>query len=46
MDAEVTEGAGPKGKHDPARTAYRHGTDDGVVTSTTVWLGDWGIGGP
>ena len=23
---------GPKGKHDPDRTAYRHGSDDGKVT--------------
>ncbi|MGH8896448.1 MAG: hypothetical protein ACRDZ4_05340 [Egibacteraceae bacterium] len=32
MDAEVTDLAGPKGKHDPARTAKRHGGDDGAVT--------------
>jgi putative transposase len=32
MDVEVTELAGPKGKHDPARTAMRHGTDQGTVT--------------
>lgn len=32
MDAEVDELAGPKGKHDPDRTAYRHGSDDGAVT--------------
>ena len=32
MQAEVTELAGPKGKHDPNRTAYRHGTEDGRVT--------------
>jgi putative transposase len=29
MDVEVTELAGPKGKHDPARTAMRHGTAQG-----------------
>ena len=31
MEAEVTELAGPKGKHDPTRSAYRHGTEDGKV---------------
>lgn len=32
VDAEVTDLAGPRGKHDPSRTAYRHGTEDGKVT--------------
>jgi putative transposase len=32
LDAEVTEVAGPKGRHDPARAAYRHGSEDGKVT--------------
>jgi hypothetical protein len=32
MDAEVVELAGPKGKHDPARVAMRHGTQPGTVT--------------
>jgi putative transposase len=32
VDAEVTEVAGPKGKHDPSRAATRHGTEDGKVT--------------
>jgi putative transposase len=32
MDAEVTDLAGPKGKHNPARTAKRHGTEHGTVT--------------
>jgi putative transposase len=32
LEAEVTAIAGPKGKHDPERTALRHGSDDGVVT--------------
>src|SRR5438874_12018407 len=32
VDAEVTDVPGPKGKHDPNRTAYRHGTEDGKVT--------------
>ena len=32
VDAEVTEKAGPKGRHDPERAAYRHGTEDGKVT--------------
>lgn len=32
MDAEVEALAGPKGKHDAHRSAYRHGTDDGTVT--------------
>jgi putative transposase len=32
IDAEVTELAGPKGRHDPDRSAYRHGTEDAKVT--------------
>jgi putative transposase len=32
MAAEVTELAGPKGRHDPDRVATRHGSDDGTVT--------------
>jgi putative transposase len=32
IDAEVSDVAGPKGKHDPNRTATRHGTEDGKVT--------------
>jgi transposase-like protein len=32
LEAEVTELAGPKGKHDPDRTAYRHGSEGGKVT--------------
>ena len=32
MAAEVDELAGPKGKHDPDRRFYRHGTEDGSVT--------------
>ena len=32
IDAEVTDAAGPKGKHDPDRSAYRHGTEAGKVT--------------
>jgi putative transposase len=32
MQVEVVELAGPKGKHDPARTAMRHGTQPGTVT--------------
>jgi putative transposase len=32
MDAEVNQVAGPKGKHDPARTAKRHGPEQGTVT--------------
>ena len=32
IDAEVTTIAGPKGRHDPQRTAYRHGTESGRVT--------------
>jgi putative transposase len=32
MDADVTAAAGPKGRHDPARTAVRHGREDGSVT--------------
>ena len=32
MQADVTAVCGPKGKHDPDRTATRHGTETGVVT--------------
>ena len=32
VDAEVTEVAGTKGRHDRDRAAYRHGTEDGKVT--------------
>jgi hypothetical protein len=31
MDESVSALCGPKGKHDPDRTAVRHGTDDGSV---------------
>jgi len=32
QEAEVAELAGAKGKHDPGRTAYRHGSEAGRVT--------------
>jgi putative transposase len=32
MAVEVTEVAGPRGKHNPARVAMRHGTQHGTVT--------------
>ncbi len=32
MEADVTAACGPRGKHDPARTATRHGTETGAVT--------------
>ena len=32
FEAEVAVVAGPKGKHDPARTAVRHGSEKGSVT--------------
>jgi transposase-like protein len=32
FEAEVTAVAGPRGKHDAARTAVRHGTEKGSVT--------------
>lgn len=32
MEADVTAACGPKGKHDPDRTATRHGTENGSVT--------------
>jgi putative transposase len=32
MEAEVAEIAGPRGKHDPDRTANRHGYEDGSMT--------------
>jgi putative transposase len=32
MEEDVTADCGPKGKHDPARTATRHGHEAGSVT--------------
>jgi putative transposase len=32
VEAEVSVVAGPKGRHDRARAAYRHGSEDGKVT--------------
>jgi transposase-like protein len=32
MAEEVEEICGPRGKHDPTRVAYRHGSDEGEVT--------------
>ena len=32
FEAEITAAAGPKGRHDPNRTAVRHGTEKGSVT--------------
>jgi putative transposase len=32
MAEEVEEVCGPRGKHDPGRVAYRHGSDEGEVT--------------
>jgi len=32
MDADVEALCGPKGRHDPGRSAYRHGSDDGEVS--------------
>lgn len=32
MECEVTEVVGPKGKHNPERTAKRHGHEDGSMT--------------
>ena len=32
MAEEVEDVCGPKGKQDPDRVAYRHGSDDGEVT--------------
>jgi putative transposase len=32
FEEEVTALAGPKGRHDPNRSAVRHGADDGLVT--------------
>jgi len=32
MEAEVEALVGPKGRHDPARRALRHGTDTGLVS--------------
>jgi len=35
MIADIEAVCGPRGKHDPARTAVRQGTGDGSVT----WVG-------
>ncbi len=32
LESEATALAGERGRHDPERTAVRHGTDDGLVT--------------
>lgn len=32
VEAEVADLAGPKGKHEPGRSVYRHGREDGKVT--------------
>jgi transposase-like protein len=32
VEAEVTELAGPRGKHDSGRAVYRHGSEEGKVT--------------
>ena len=32
MEREVDEVVGPKGKHNPDRTAKRHGHEDGSMT--------------
>lgn len=32
MNEEVQEVCGPRGKHDPERVAYRHGSEEGQVT--------------
>ena len=32
MNGDVEAVCGPRGRHDPARTAVRHGTGDGSVT--------------
>jgi transposase-like protein len=32
QEAEVVELVGPRGKHDPGRSVYRHGSEDGRVT--------------
>ncbi len=32
FEAEITAATGPKGRHDPDRTAVRHGTERGSVT--------------
>jgi putative transposase len=40
MEVEVTDLAGPKGKHNPARTAKRHGSEHGTVTLGGRRVGD------
>ena len=32
LEAEIAAACGPKGKHDPGRTAVRHGSGKGSVT--------------
>ena len=36
MEADVTAACGPRGKHDPDRTATRHGREAGLVTVVVV----------
>ena len=38
MDENVVALAGPKGRHDPNRTAVRHGSEDGSVTLGGRWM--------
>ena len=42
LEAEIAAACGPKGKHDPGRTAVRHGSGKGSVTLG----GSAGAGGP
>ena len=42
MEADVARACGPRGKHDPERTAVRHGSERGSVT----WAGvEWASNG-
>jgi len=44
MEADVAAACGPRGKHDPRRTAVRHGSERGSVTLAGVELGSNGRG--
>lgn len=45
MQCEVEEACGPRGKHDPERVAYRHGSDDGQVTLGGRGASRWRVRG-
>ncbi len=43
MEADVAAVCGPRGKHNPGRTAVRHGSERGSVTLGGRRVGYWGV---